>query len=230
MDKKTFLEELILVIYILLLLFFPAITRLNEIALGMCLSIFGGVLYYGLIVMEGRDIFKGKCPFFSTHLLIMILWVVSTVFMIGFKDLEYSTIKVLIWICIIYILSLVSTLIIEWIIIGRQQQRYLKKIKIGDKFYQSSWDTTPIHVNGRIHLFINKIWVVYSITDSHVKVYDKDFPETKKTIHVSELYEMENYDCLTDYRTKENIISECETLLKHVQEMYSNKVTNDHNK
>ena len=227
LNTKELITCVISIIYIIALLFFPICTGLEETFCGFAWSLtIGGLYFLGIeLSSSGGPLFNGERPFTSTHLIIFLVWVISTILMITFKDLEYSTHKILTTICVVYLFSFISTIIMENCIIGIISTRFIKDIKVGDKFYQNMLDTDPILIKSKEHhmrLFIEKIWVVYEKEKFGVKVYDYYFPETKKSLHVSKIKRMIKIS-YTYTRNKEMIIKECENILKQVQQIYSSE-------
>lgn len=215
-----------LAIYMVILLLFPVFSGLEEVFVGISLSFTIGFFFFIFVAMDRKEIlFKGENPFTSTHVIIFLVWTISTVLMIGFKSLEYATIKSLTHTCIIYLFTTIPTFALENYISSLGDKKFLKEINIGDKFYQSIIDAKPITITMKEHhmnLYLEKIWVVYEKESYGVKVYDYDIPNIRKSISISELQLMSKYEKY-EPRRNEILISECEDLMKKVKQMYSDK-------
>ena len=73
-----------LAIYMVILLLFPVFSGLEEVFVGISLSFTIGFFFFIFVAIDRKEIlFKGENPFTSTHVIIFLVWTISTVLMIG---------------------------------------------------------------------------------------------------------------------------------------------------
>lgn len=167
-----------------------------------------------------------RFPLTTTNLLIFLFWVVWTVYLIEFGDLQNTEIKKISHCCLIYFLSTILTVIVDYIVSVQKFKVYIDEINLDDTFTEKRLDTLPIfpepqyYRSSHMSLYIEHDWIVCEKGSNYIKVYNRDFPEQKRSIRtLSELRKL----LKGSYFSSKTIVRECELIFKNVQEMYSDK-------
>lgn len=135
-----------------------------------------------------------RFPLTTTNLLVFLFWVVWTVYLIEFGDLQNTEIKKISHCCLIYFLSTILTVIVDYIVSVQKFKVYIDEINLDDTFTEKKLDTLPIIPNSRyrerthMSLYIEHDWIVCEKGSNYIKVYNRDFPEQKR--HIRTLSEL----------------------------------------
>lgn len=183
--------------------------------------LFNTAVFFGCFILSKGYMKVSQFPITCINILVFLFWSILTVITVGFGDLIYTEIKGLTHVCLIYLFATIPVGIVDYLLTVKEFKMCLNKIRDSDFFEERMSDAEPLipeFEEYNMKLCIQQRWCVDELGSNYVILRNSRFRD--QTRKINSIYQLGKFYTSRNYYSGDDIIRQCENLLKRVKEVY----------